>query len=246
VTITVLCVTQAALRIRPFLQEIADLAFTLGGQMVFGAHGEQAREFLGNHWEHANAHDVMVPVEGGYLEQMLPTVLEACKGDYVLRLDDDERCSPEMVAWLVSGAWTVQDSWFFSRYHLWPDVDHVITSSPFFPDFQQRLTTREKAGRGTKIHAGSKWPAYRAPVYMEHHNFLVKTKEERRAMTAKYHTILTGVTTTPEQVNIVAPEDWNVKTESLSDSLGLRAAQVAFWRQAGMALPPDLKRELEQ
>jgi hypothetical protein len=197
--LSIVCVTQAAPKVRPFLEEIKQLAEDVNAELVFGAHGDAAAQFLRNQTAYA--------VEGEFLEEMLNPVLELCTGDYVLRLDDDERCSESMFKWLKAGLYVERSAWFFPRFHFWPDEQHVITSQPYFPDFQARLTRKDMAQREAKIHAGLLFRSFRAPVYMEHYNQIVKTYEERRALTAKYETIRTGVPMTAAEVNVVWPED---------------------------------------
>lgn len=238
-TLSIVCVTRAETMMLPSINEIALLSQRLGAQMIFGAHGLRAGLAL-REWN-------PVFVEGAVVEEMLAPVLAECRGDYVLRLDDDEQVPPVMEAWLRDGHFGSQDSWFFPRYHLWPDTDHVVTSQPFFPDFQTRLTTREKAGRAPTVHAGSPYPSWRAPVHFEHLAFLLKTKEERRAITARYESLRLGRPFPIAQVNVVLPEDakpGEVTIELLSDALQARTRPVSFWRENGEVIPRDLEREL--
>lgn len=240
--LSILCVTRAELRTLPFLEHFAQLAKTLDAELVFGAHGADARDLLSESaWP-----CIIKPVEGRFLEEMLEPAIEACTGQYILRLDDDERVPDNMVQWLLSDEHVSHDSWFFPRYHMWPDANTVITSHPFFPDFQQRLTTKWRAGRPPRLHSGSPWPAYRAPVNFEHHAFLAKSYAERQALTARYETLIQGRVFKPEEANVVAPEDWDVKTEPNSPSLQTRANHIAWWREVGQTLPPNLERELRE
>lgn len=216
-------------RAERFLREFCELGKMLGAEVVFGAHGPAAEALCC-----ALDSNYVVAVEGQIVEEMLDPVLDTCNGDYILRLDDDELPSAGMVQWLSEGWFLEHDSWFFARYHLWPDDRHVLVESPFFPDFQQRLTTKEKSKRGPELHAGSPFPAYRAPVYMEHHAFLVKTKEERRALTAKYHSIKTGVYMDPALVDVVWPEDAppkRLRIEPISEYLIEKARVQTWWNQ---------------
>lgn len=125
----------------------------------------------------------------GYVESVLDEAVAACRGRYVLRLDDDERCSPGMVAWLVKGAYLERDHWCFPRLHLWPDEKHFLDDTQLWPDFQTRLSVREKSGGRHHIHAMSPFGmGEQAPCALEHHKFLVKSYDERRAIAAKWHT----------------------------------------------------------
>lgn len=247
--LTICCVTKAEPYVLPLLNEMADLAYELGAEFVVGADGEDAEHFV---WSVADrlpglAYKGMT-VRGRFIEEMLNPVLGFCSGDYILRLDDDERVPLEMKAWLMSGDYKRQDSWFFPRFHVWPTRDQVITSQPFFPDFQGRLTTKEKSFRPECIHAGQPWPAHRAPCGFEHHTFLVKSKEERRAIAAGYESVLIGKPFPPEMVDVVFPEDAKpsqIKYEPMDFSgLMVRANRFTWWRQFGQALPPGLEKQM--
>lgn len=240
-SLSIVCVTKAETYAQPFLVECLDLAERLGAEMVFGAHGDAAVEYF-----HSLERPFrMTTVQGDFLEQMLSPAINLCTGDYILRLDDDERCSPEMIEWLATEAYHERPSWFFPRYHMWPDDQHVITNGPFFPDFQGRLTVREQAHRPPTLHAGQPWPAWRAPVPFQHHTFLAKSKEERRRITALYESYRTGVYFPPERVNVVCPEDVEreLKIEPLTPQLMARTLPVSWWRQAGIPIPPAIERE---
>ncbi len=77
----------------------------------------------------------------GYLESALPQMVALCSGDFILRLDDDER---------LSGNWTRED---FESLVALNDLSHLtvlrrwivddgrdfIASTPWFPDVQMRL-----------------------------------------------------------------------------------------------------------
>lgn len=135
-----------------------------------------------------------VPVKSaGYIESVLDEALSHCSGDYVLRLDDDERCSPAMVEWLKSGAWQSQPHWKFPRMNLWGDADHFLVTPHLWPDHQTRLSLRSLAGGRTSIHAGSPHGGGEvAPCAILHHKFLVKPLAERREIVARYESIQQG------------------------------------------------------
>lgn len=244
--LSICCVTQGADYAKPFIEEMFDVAARLDAEVVLGLHGDRAVEYADTLAERYPFR--ALTVTGRFLEEMLNPALELCTGDYVLRLDDDERASDAMVEWLRSGAYREHDSWFFPRFHVWPDCGQVITTQPFFPDFQGRLTTREKSFRPPTLHAGQPHPAYRAPVHFEHHTFLVKSKEERRAICAHYESLLTGQPFPTEQVDVVWPEDapkHMLRIDALDpESLMVRANRFTWWRQAGVPLPPQLEQQM--
>ncbi len=200
--LSVVCVTQAESRALPFVDEQRQLAQYLRAEFVLGASGARAVMAFPN----------AMPVEGEYLEQMLPQMFKRCTGQFVLRLDDDERCTPAMVEWLKAGSFTEYDNWHFCRAHLWPDEKHHIVSPPYWPDYQTRLSIRAKANRPATLHAGSPYPGRVAPCAIEHHTFLVKNREERRAITNRYQ-MLTGKPTIGPEAPVM-PEDGNLEVAS--------------------------------
>lgn len=241
--LSIVCVTQGHTATWPLIKRLLMQAGELNAEVVFGAHGAEAQRLLaGGPSEHR-----VVPVEGRFLEELVDPALEAASGDYILRVDDDELLPEEFIAWLKTDEYLQHDSWFFPRFHPWPDGDHIISSHPCYPDFQGRLTTREKASRPPRLHSGSPWPAYRAPVWFEHFQFLVRTKEERRAQTARYATLM-GQPHTTEQVDVVFPEDIaGVTVVPRSEIPRLLAAsrEIVWWREAGQVIPAVLEREFE-
>lgn len=172
--LSLVCVTQAKSYALSFLRELAALSLRLNAEFVVGLH----------ECETPPVSALFVPVHGEFMEQMLDPVFAATSGRYILRLDDDERCSPAMIEWLVEEWYLEHECWGFPRVHLWPDTHSSIAS--IFPDSQFRLAVREKSSRAAVLHVGPPWPQHIARVLIEHHNFLVKTKEERRAIGANY------------------------------------------------------------
>lgn len=144
----------------------------------------------------------------GYIESVLDDALKVCAGEYVLRLDDDETCSPEMVEWLASGTWAQSDIWTFPRQHLWQDEQHYILNPPLWPDPQTRLMVREKAGARIGVHQACPFGAGHdtfAPI--RHHKFLVRTKRERIALAEHYERITAGAGLSPTYKPFQLPED---------------------------------------
>jgi len=240
--LSIICVTQAAPEVRPLLAEICSLAHVLGAELTFGCDGAAARA-----WAEYHDHR-FVMVQGSFIEEMLDIVISACTGDYILRLDDDEKCSPGLVNWLHKKEWTRRDSWFFSRCHLWPTPETCLVKQPYFPDFQARLAVKRQTRRPAKLHAAHAYPAYRAPAlaFIEHHVYLVKTRRQRQETTAKYETIRTGQPFSPDQVNVVMPyDDPNPEVERVASPRMLEiATDTRWWREPGMRLPENLEKEL--
>lgn len=144
----------------------------------------------------------------GYLEEIHDDCVDHCTGDYILRLDDDERCSPAMIAWLADHNYESHDHWKFPRAHLWGDTETVLLTPQLWPDHQTRLSTKAKAGGRNHIHAGSPHGGGElAPCVIEHHKFLVKTLEERRAIADRYDRIQKGAGRTGGMTAFQVPEE---------------------------------------
>lgn len=175
--LTVLCVTEGYPHARRFLEEHADLADTLGARLVIGADGPAAFDMT------RGVGDSVVLVQSeGSMESILDELLEHCDPGHVLRIDDDEACSPAMVEWLLDRAYEAHDHWSFATASLFPDPDHYIVSPPLWPDPHSRLSIREKSGGRPVLHMPSPHgPGQLAPVVLEHHKFIVRPLEERRA-----------------------------------------------------------------
>lgn len=183
--LSVLCVTKAERHSWPFLHMMGNLAHLLFGELVLAADGDEAVQTLRKGALFAE----VVPVKSaGFMESVLDQAILACKGDYILRLDDDEAASVEMVHWLLDGRFLATDHWKFPRRHLWPDASQYITTPPLWPDVQTRLSVRTKAGGRPTPHAGSPFGGGElATCPIDHYKFLVKSREEREATAAKWH-----------------------------------------------------------
>lgn len=208
--LSIVCVTKAEPYALPFLEHLSLVASKTNAQLVIAADGPDAvKPLLDMTWMR---YPLIASVTSkGYIESVLDQALSYCDGQYVLRLDDDERCSDAMVAWLVDGGYTADDHWKFPRAHLWGDERHVLMHPQLWPDHQTRLSVRIKAGQRKSIHCGSPFGGgAEAPVLIEHHKFIVKTVEERRAIVARYDRIAPGagsgmlVFSVPEDVPSVA------------------------------------------
>ena len=209
--LSILCVTRAEPFAEPFLTAMAELAGDLEAELAIVRDGVDVHS-------------------SGYIESVLDEALGFCTGDYVLRLDDDERCSPAMVDWLASGKWASRPSWKFCRQHLWGDERHFIITPQLWPDHQSRLAHRSLSGGRITIHAGSPHGGGElAPCAMVHAKFLVKSLEERRAIVRRYDAIQPGAGTNFAAFSV--PED--VYEEAAIAEVGdgsIRDVAVAFTR----------------
>lgn len=188
--LSILCVTVAADWARPFLEKHRDLAQGLSAEIVIAAHGDAAADRI-RAWRLPLAATVRGSVP--MLESVLDDALTHCHRRYVLRLDDDERCSPAMVRWLAMNEYAAADHWKFPRVHLWPDTETALMTAQLFPDHQTRLSVRSKAGGRRSLHAPSPHGGGSlAPVAIQHHKFLVRSREERRRTAQRYDSIQPG------------------------------------------------------
>jgi len=174
-----------AVHVTPLTWDLVTLARGLGAEMVV-AHDVPPSQVM-------PAGVVYVPVTSkGYMESVLDEAVAACSGDYILRVDDDERCSPALVEWLKDEKYRQSDSWHFPRVNLWKNTSTMILNEPLYPDWQTRLTTKALAGGRGAIHSQAIKPGARAKVCVEHHQFLVKSLDERRVKNARYEAAQPG------------------------------------------------------
>lgn len=200
--LSILCVTHGGEYGKWFRWNMTTLASALDAEMVFAA--DRCYDTL-----EAGVRDVVVKVESqGYIESILDVAVEACTGKYVLRLDDDEAASPAMVQWLKDGLYHQADHWCFPRFHFWGSKETVLVTPPFFPDWQTRLSVKEKAGGRPKVHAASPFGMGAiATVGIEHYELLIKTQEERAILAKKYYEVA-GITISMEEAMGSQPEAW--------------------------------------
>jgi hypothetical protein len=187
--LSILTVTQAQPFAIPFLKTMHEMAQSLRADFCLIADGTEAQAALECEGIPVRA----VVRSAGYIESVLDEAVMYALGEYVLRLDDDERCSWPMFSWLQQACYVTSDHWKFPRAHLWGDDQTYIHHLQLWPDHQTRLSTKVKSGGRRTVHAGSPWGGGTvAPVVLEHHKFLVKTPEERRAIAAGYDRVAVG------------------------------------------------------
>lgn len=171
--ITVLCVTRGAPRTERFLAAMEALAYILEGQFVIALDGTTL----------PRSYDarVLLVRSKGYFGSVLNEAVEACDGDYILRIDDDERPSPAMVEWLSDEMnWCSSDNWSFPRQCFWQNEQQYLVTPPWYPDYQTRFSVKSKSANRPLPHDPSPYGfgAF-ATVAIEHHELLVKDFEER-------------------------------------------------------------------
>jgi hypothetical protein len=127
----------------------------------------------------------------GYIEAHLREMVEACRGDWILRLDSDERLTP---AW-HEGRWrthlTGEHTHFWVPRRWFHKPDSYLAIAPWSSDPQMRFF-RNVPGEMTfpdEIHepmamAGS--GGYLPELTIEHHVLWLKTRAEREEKVARY------------------------------------------------------------
>jgi len=189
-SLSILTVTQGQPYALPFLRSFAELAERCRAELVVVADGPHAFSqvavpVLETGYEPIHLWEVE---SKGFIESVLDEAVSFCRDGYVLRLDDDERASPAMVDWLASQAYLESPHWNFPRMHLWPDETSALMTSQLFPDHQTRLSLKEMSGGRPTLHAMSPFGmGDSAPVCIEHHKFLVKSRAEREQIARQWH-----------------------------------------------------------
>lgn len=172
--ISVLCVSDCKPRAQAFFDHFEGLAKRLGGEFVLVRDGVDVHS-------------------KGYIESVLDEAIAMTKGDWILRLDDDEKVSKAMERWINRGSHLKYDQWSFPRAHFWGDPKTVILEKYYWPDVQTRLSVRAKSGGITRIHQPSPFGGGAiAPVCLEHWVYLVKSYEERVETGLRYQQIASG------------------------------------------------------
>ncbi len=186
--ISILCITQAQSYSLPFLRDLARLANILDGEFVVALDDQFSVDLLEQIDRFGRVTRLItVKVEGPSIEGVLDEAISYCHGDYILRIDDDERCSPAMITWLKEKSYLSADHWCFPRVHFWGDSQSVLITPSLWPDQQTRLSIKAKAGGRSQLHAGSPFGfGEHAPVVIEHHKFLVKSYAERKIIAERY------------------------------------------------------------
>lgn len=186
--LSILCATQGARHAWPFIHEMLECAARCHGELLIVADGHDA-------WNRVTDSDLppAILARGG-LHHTMGHVAAACAGEYILFLDDDERCPTGLVKWLESESYSAAPLWKFPRAWLWGDTTHFITTPPHWPDFQRRLGRRDAVVVPTEIHKG--WieadTKAMAPFAIEHHKLLLHSRESREALVGKYEAVRPG------------------------------------------------------
>jgi hypothetical protein len=204
--LSLLCVTKAESYTPYFLGHLEGAARALGAECVLVADGHEALGRLEAISASVRESPTRVVQSRGFLESVLDEAVTMCGRDWVLRIDDDEVMSPAMLRWLAKDFPNGYPVWKFPRANLFGAPNQYITNAPLWPDHQTRLTTKLLAGGRTTIHAGCPHGGGAlAPGLIEHHKFLVKPLDARRAIAARYEQLQPGAGT--PMLAFSAPED---------------------------------------
>lgn len=205
-TLSVLTLTNGRPYATRFLAEFRDLAKLLKAEFVIAADGpmgiEVARRFSRE----------IVPLElnGATQENAIAPSVAACHGDWILRFDDDESCSPAMIEWLLKREWERGEEKVYSFPYawLWGDENHFLVSPPFWPDPHARLMPSDMTAKW-QVHSHASNPfgtGYIVPIAHCHHKFLVRTLAERQATARHYDTYFAGAGTGEHYGQFTTPE----------------------------------------
>lgn len=205
--LSVVCVTNDDGRqAGAFIERMSQLAKRLGAEFVLGLDGKPAQE--SNMRAFADkaidlpAHDV--PLQ----EIVLDIAVQACAGDYILRLDDDEAVSPALEKWLSEDKYKSGSLFAFPRVYMFGDAQHVLANEGMWPDLQTRLGSKRLMLGVNSIHAGNpNGTGLVIPYALEHHKLLVKSYAERRQIADRYEAIRQGAGYSHTYARYNTPED---------------------------------------
>jgi len=201
--LSILCVTRGDDAVLPFIDRMCRDALDLGAEILVCVDGEPTRVLLAL----VGSRQLHRVQSAGYIESVLDEAVAYCRGEYVLRLDDDERISPALLGWLNGEHYLGADHWAFPRANLWGDSGSVLVNPPLWPDLQTRLSIKPKAGGRYGVHDGSPFGTGRvAPAVIEHHKYLIKGRAEREAQAARYDALRAGAGTSDPFWPFMVPE----------------------------------------
>ncbi len=205
-TLSICAITGGKPYAEQFLARFRELANTLGTEFVIAGDGERGMEMAQRFADTT----LPVTVPGAMAEAVYAPLARACKGDWVLRLDDDESCSEAMNDWLVSREWErgTETVYSFPYAWLWGDENHFLVSPPFWVDPHARLTSREYLTQWqVRVHgAGPGTGGTIVPVAHCHHGLLVKSLVERQEIALRYDALKPGAGTGHHFGKFLTPE----------------------------------------
>jgi hypothetical protein len=141
--------------------------------------------------------------------ELLDQAIMACSGEWVLRLDDDEKVSESLAGWLWQKGYmkTGADLYAFPRIYLYPDAYSFLVNPGMYPDLQTRLGRKDKMFGVNSVHAGNpNGTGVVVPYALEHHKLLVRDFRERQLISERYEDCRPGAGTRPEYARYNLPE----------------------------------------
>jgi len=188
----------------PFLADMWPLSRSLGAELVIAGDGDAgmalAQRFA----------DVAVPVHCDRIQETeIARASGFCRGEWVLKLDDDDSLSPALIDFLRRYNWQTAGpkAYAFPYAWLWGDHKHFITSPPFWPDPHPRLMVKGEMARWpTGVHQNHPASSVLMPLALLHHKFLAKTLDERREVAARYDSLQQGAGTGEHYGKFSLPE----------------------------------------
>jgi hypothetical protein len=189
--------------IRPAVDEVVVGVDARAAERILGACGELVDQAYSYEFDAS-------------VEQYTPWLHERCTSDWTLRVDDDEVPSPALIEALDEITSSRRPMAILVPVrHLFPNRERYITSHPWHPEYQPRLTRNLpgiQAFRGTN-HArvdvlGERRRVPEIPLY--HLHFAVPDTEARLATARRRERATPGIMTEGYNVNEVSlPELWN-------------------------------------
>lgn len=226
--LSILCVTKGEPNVLRVVHDLVKASQYLGCECVVVADGADA---LGRVKGLGAASDfifsqcckVGLVDSKGYIESVLDEALTLTTGNYILRIDDDERISSGMIEWLREESYLSSPHWKFARAHVWHNNTYIL-DHPLWPDHQTRLSTRELSGNRNTIHCGSPHGGGKlAPVVIEHWKFLVRSREQRQEIVDRYERLQPGAGNNFKVFSVPESVMSSINTEPLTNA-NLRAA----------------------
>lgn len=203
-TLSICCVTNGNHYALTYLSYMRILADKLGCEFVVGMDKTESKaiKILADVAVKLPEHEVELQ------ECVLDKAIEMCTGDYILRLDDDEKVSSALEHWILSRAYHLGELFAFPRVYMYPDTKHVLANDGVYPDLQTRLGKKEKMYGVNHIHAGNPHgTGLVIPYAIEHHNLIAKSYKERQKIADRYESIKPGCGRSNTYGRYLIPED---------------------------------------
>lgn len=222
-------VFEAALRLPRLLRSLGELfdeVVVIVDDRSGDGSEEIARAFTGNVFRFS--HDEHF---GNIFEEMM----RRCKGEWVVRFDDDETPSP---GWtrdrvrMLAGAHGLTH-YHFPRRWIVPPGDRYCCQPPYWPNWATRMMRRrrERIVRHGMVHSRLSIEGmgrFVADLYIDHWNFVVYDRDARERKVAEYERAAKGAGL-PEWYLY---EDYDCQTECLSSPRPMRGPAGTFGSSA--------------